>query len=196
MSVNRTIWCLALLVGVAMGGCATTEQFDPLSSVPSEPASAEVMIHPRDTLVVVVQNQPTSSGEFAVRSDGGVNLPTVGEVSAAGRTLGQVAADLRPRYAAVFTNASVNIEVTPAPIRVNVVGEVKTPASYELTRDRSVTAALAAAGWLTEFADRDRILVVRRNPHKRFRFSVHDITRPDDAVAQFRLLDGDVIVVE
>jgi hypothetical protein len=40
--------------------------------------------------------------------------------------------------------------------RVSVVGEVKTrsPATVALA------AALAAAGWLTEFADRDRIFVV------------------------------------
>jgi len=164
--------------------------------VPPEPAASDVVIHPRDTIVVIVQNQPTSSGEFAVRPDGGVNLPTIGEVSAAGRTLGQLTEELRPRYGAAFTNASVNVSVIPAPVRVNVVGEVKTPASYELSRDRSVTAALAAAGWLTEFADRDRILVIRRNPSKRFRFSVRDITKPNDTVAQFRLLDGDVIVVE
>ena len=196
MSVNRTNWCLALLVCVVMGACATTEQFDAVSSVPPEPAASDVVIHPRDTIVVIVQNQPTSSGEFAVRPDGGVNLPTIGEVSAAGRTLGQLTEELRPRYGAAFTNASVNVSVIPAPVRVNVVGEVKTPASYELSRDRSVTAALAAAGWLTEFADRDRILVIRRNPSKRFRFSVRDITKPNDTVAQFRLLDGDVIVVE
>ncbi len=196
MSVNRTYRFFALLVCVVMGGCATTEQFDAVSSVPPEPAAADVVIRPRDVVVVVVQNQPTSSGEFAVRPDGGVNLPTIGEVSAAGRTLAQLTDELRPRYNAVFTNASVNVSVTPAPIRVNVVGEVKAPASYELTRDRSVMAGLAAAGWLTEFADRDRILVIRRNPSKRFRFSVHDITRPNDTIAQFRLLDGDVIVVE
>ena len=49
----------------------------------------------------------------------------------------------------------------PAPIRINVVGQVKTPGSFELTRDRSVTAALAAAGWLNEFAGDDDVYVLR-----------------------------------
>jgi polysaccharide biosynthesis/export protein len=83
-----------------------------------------------------------------------------------------------------------------APIRVNVIGEVKTPATYELVRDRSVTAALAAAGWLTEFADRDRIFVVRREGSLRVRFRAQEITTSNPAVSRFRLSDGDVVVVE
>ena len=83
-----------------------------------------------------------------------------------------------------------------APIKVNVVGEVKTPAAYELTRDRTVAAALAAAGWLTEYADRERIFVVRHEGDMRIRFRAAEITSPDPAVARFRLSDGDVVVAE
>jgi hypothetical protein len=59
-----------------------------------------------------------------------------------------------------------------------------------------VAAALAAAGWLTEYADRDRIFVVRHEGDMRVRFRAREVTSPDPAVARFRLSDGDVVVAE
>jgi protein involved in polysaccharide export with SLBB domain len=80
---------------------------------------------------------------------------------------------------------------------VSVIGELKAPGSYELSRDRSVAAALAAAGWLGDFAGKDRIYVLRRGPKDlSVRFRVADITNPGPSTARFRLRDGDVVVVE
>jgi polysaccharide export outer membrane protein len=157
----------------------------------------EGLIHPRDTIVVSVRDQTAMSGEFVVRDDGGVLLPTMGEVTVAGRTPEAVREELHQRATSLVVRPAVAVSIARvAPIRVNVVGEVKAPASYELTRDRTVAAALAAAGWLTEFADRDRIFVVRREGELRVRFRAGEITALDPAVARFRLNDGDVVVVE
>jgi len=197
MALQRTHLLLALCLCLTIGGCATERPFVWVSDLPNTALQAETLVRPRDTLAIVVRDQAALSGEFVVREDGGVLLPTVGEVTAGGRTPSQIVAELQTRLASMFTNPSVTVSITQtAPIRVHVLGEVRTPSSYELTRDRSVTAALAAAGWLTEFADRDRIFVVRHDSDGRVRFRARDITAPNPAVARFRLNDGDVIVVE
>ena len=93
----------------------------------------------------------------------------------------------------------VSVSITKlAAIRVNVVGEVKTPGSYELTRGRGLIPALAAAGWLTEFADRDRIFVLRSEPggSQRIRFRARELTAAEPHASGFRLQDGDVVVVD
>jgi polysaccharide export outer membrane protein len=87
------------------------------------------------------------------------------------------------------------ITKTP-PIRVSVVGEVKTAGPQEMTRDRTLLAALAQAGWLTEFAHTDRVFVVRARSNERIRFRVRDITEAEPHAARFQLADGDVVVVE
>ena len=84
----------------------------------------------------------------------------------------------------------------PAPIRVNVVGEVKTPGTFELTRDRTVLGALSAAGWVTEFAKKEEIYVVRMSDKARIRFRLTDITSPTGPASRFRLRDGDSVIVE
>jgi len=197
MPLHRAHFLLAVSLCVTIGGCATERPFVWVADLPNTALQNESVVRPRDTLAVVVRDQAAMTGEFVVREDGGVLLPTIGEVAVGGRTPSQIAAELQTRLASMLAKPEVTVSITQtAPIRVHVVGEVRTPSSYELTRDRSVTAALAAAGWLTEFADRDRIFVVRHDSDGRVRFRARDITAPNPAVARFRLNDGDIVVVE
>jgi len=180
--------------------CAAERPFVWVQDVPSTLAQGEGdgMINPRDTIVVHVQDQPTLSGEFVVRDDGGYLEPTLGNVTVQGRTTSQVAVDVQNRLSGLIVSPRVTVSIARvAPIRVSVVGEVKTPGTYEFTRDRSVAGALAAAGWLTDFAAKNRIFVVRSVENRpRVRFRLQEITAPEAASARFRLRDGDVVVVE
>jgi polysaccharide export outer membrane protein len=166
---------------------------------PTSGGDVDGAIRPRDTIAVVVLDQPALSGEFVVHDDGAYFQPTLGNVVVQGRGVADVAAELRDRLKDLIVNARVTVSlVRVAPIRVSVVGEVKTPGQYELNRDRSVAGALALAGWLTDFAAKDRIFVARPggNQEIRIRFLVRDVTAPESRSARFRLRDGDVVVVE
>jgi polysaccharide biosynthesis/export protein len=190
------VWTLLLLPGT---GCAE-RPFVWIQDlpVPAAETPAEGVIHGRDTIVVAVRDQPSLSGEFVVRDDGGVLLPTIGDVVVEGRSPTEVAAEVGLRLKTIVTNASVTVSISKiAAIRVSVIGELKTPGSYELSRDRSVAAALAAAGWLGDFAAKDRIYVLRRGPRDlSVRIRVADLTNPGPSIVRFRLRDGDVVVVE
>jgi hypothetical protein len=66
-----------------------------------------------------------------------------------------------------------------------------------LTRDRRLSAALLAAGWLTDYAGDDRIFVTRMTgKHQRVRFRLRDLTTSEPHAASFLLLDGDLVFVE
>jgi polysaccharide export outer membrane protein len=105
---------------------------------------------------------------------------------------------LREKVKAVVVNPVVTVSmVKAAPIHVGVMGEVKNPGSYELSRDRRLSTALLAAGWTTEFAHDDRIFVLRpTGQHPRIRFRLRDLTTSEPHAAQFQLLDGDLISIE
>lgn len=199
MSINSSLFGLVLTsLLVAASGCATERPFVWAKDVPAAAAENQSLIHARDTILVHVQDQTTLSGEFVVREDGGYTHPALGNVYVDGKTPEQVAELIQLRLTNMVVNPRVTVSVARrGGARVNVVGEVKTPGPYELTRDRSVTAALAAAGWLTAFASSDRIFVVRAGEKDyRIRFSSRDLTSADPQTAQFRLRDGDVVVVE
>jgi polysaccharide export outer membrane protein len=188
------------LLALAVSGCATTNNGPFVWAQDLPPAAAEGpgTIHPRDTLSVVVLDQPSMSGDFVVHDDGTYMQPTLGNLKVQGKTAEQVTADLTARLKDMVVNPRVNVSIVHvATIKVSVVGEVKTPGSYELNRDRSVAGALAAAGWLTDFASKDRIFVVRPGANTpRVRFPVRDLTAPETRAGQFQLHDGDVVVVE
>ena len=178
-------------------GCAHDERFAWIEETPLKDPGSEAIIHPRDTILVEVQKQPTLSGEFVVRDDGHYAQPMVGSIHVADLTPGQVARGIAIALKDVVVTPVVSVWITKiSPIRVSVVGEIKTPGTYELTRDRSVLAVLALAGWLTEFAHNDRVFVVRAGTSERFRFRVRDITTAEPHAAQFQLADSDVVVVE
>jgi polysaccharide biosynthesis/export protein len=197
MRIRLAVLASLLAAPVAIG-CATPEQpFVWIANVRAPDLKPDGVIRPRDSIVVVVRDHNDLSGEFAVRDDGGILFPTIGDVHVGDKSIETLTTELHGRFSAVVVNPNVTISISKlAPIRVSVVGEVKTPATYELSRDRTVAAALAAAGWLTEFADRDRIFVVRRESDRRVRFRASEITSSEPAVARFRLGDGDVVVAE
>jgi polysaccharide export outer membrane protein len=186
---------LAALLGL---GCAHQQPFVWLHDLPAQPDPAQTIVQAGDTLLVEVAGQTALSGELVVREDGHFLQPMLGSVLAAGQTPAQIANTLDVRLKNLVTYPVVKVWlVRTAPIRVSVVGEVKTPGTYELQRERSLMAALAAAGWLTEFAHADRLFVVRNGASQtRLRFSASELTAAERAVADFRLLGGDVVVVE
>jgi polysaccharide export outer membrane protein len=190
-----------LAVGLALAmvlGCAGQRAFVWVQDF-AVSQDGPTTIEPRDTITVVVRNQPALSGEFAVGDEGQYSQPTVGAVSVAGRTTDAVAADLQVRLTGVLVDPKVAVAISKmSPIRVNVVGEVKTPGTFELPRGRGMVAALATAGWLTEFASKDRIFVIRKDGDRvqRIRFAAADLTAAEPHAITFRLRDGDTVVVE
>ncbi|MGD0835709.1 MAG: FHA domain-containing protein [Polyangia bacterium] len=189
---------LVLMLLVTFGpGCVREGQFIWAEDLPVPSPAAEPVISPRDTILVEVDRQPTLSGEFVVRDDGHYTQPMVGSIAVSGQTTRQVANAVASRLHSVVVSPLVSVWITKVhPVRVSVVGEVKTPGTYELVRDRNLLAALASAGWLTEFAHDDRIYVLRPSTTERIRFRLRDITTASPHAAQFQLSDTDVVDVE
>jgi polysaccharide export outer membrane protein len=187
---------LALAAATVLG-CAPSGPYVWVNNLTPQETPEEPVIAPRDTILVEVRNQATMSGEFAVREDGHYTQPLLGSVKVEGATPSAVAQMLGGLLRGMVTDPRVAVWISrPAPIRVNVVGEVKTPGTYELSRDRTVLGALSAAGWITEFAKKEDIFVVRMSDKQRVRFRVSDVTSPTGPSSRFRLRDGDAVIAE
>jgi polysaccharide export outer membrane protein len=197
-SATSVILAAALTLGAAALGCVTEHAFRWVQDLPDAPGDGAT-IEPRDTILVSVKNQPALSGEFVVGDRGEYSQPTLGAISVGGKTTTTVVAELQTSLTGVLVKPEVTVSIVKiAAVRVNVVGEVKTPGAYELTRSRGVMSALATAGWLSEFANKDRIFVIRTEGTaiQRIRFRAADLTAAEPHSIGFRLQDGDVVVVE
>jgi protein involved in polysaccharide export with SLBB domain len=189
---------LAVALVAAAAGCGNGLPYVWANDLPPAETGPDPVIQVRDTIQVDVSNQPTMSGEQLVRDDGHYNQTPVGSLLVAGLTTSDAARIIAMRLKGILQEPRVQVWVTrPAAARVNVVGEVRTPATYELTRDKSVLAALSAAGWLNEFGSKDRIFVVRPGERPlRVRFRLRDLMGQDSASSRFRLREGDTVIVE
>lgn len=123
----------------------------------------EYVIGPADVLEVAVWNNTLISRTVPVRPDGKISLPVLNDVQAAGLTPLQLQSFLTKALAGYIQTPEVSVLVREVhSFKVSVIGQVKTAGRYELTSRVTVLDALAMAGGLGEYADRGRIIILRR----------------------------------
>jgi len=203
--LKRGRLCLALVGALgASAGCAhRADRFVWVDQIPEPQVAAapgEYHLTAGDVVSVQVFNHSEMSGRARVREDGKLSIPLLGDVNADGRSPNELAHDIETTLGkqnlVVGTRVTVSLEER-APLRVAVLGEVAHPGLFALDPDAGVAEALASAGGFTEFAHRDRLFVIRRQPTQvRIRLTYEDLVRARGRAAQLRLRAGDVVVVE
>jgi len=180
-----------------LASCAASRPFVWIDQLPD--AGADVYrIAVGDRLSVVVNGQIALSGEFEVLPTGGYIQPVVGEIMVAGQSLGDAEAMLKEKLKNIVTNPVVTISVrTLRSLSINVLGEVRQPGTVLVPFGEGVLTVLARAGGITEFADANAIYVIRQVPElMRIRFRYRDLVGADPKSLEFKLYDGDIVVVE
>jgi polysaccharide export outer membrane protein len=147
---------------------------------------------------VVVYRQEGMTSRERVREDGKVSLPLIRDVQAAGLTTSELSEQIQNRLKDYINVPAVTVAVVETrPLVVPVLGEVAHPGQYTMEKGAGVLDALAAAGGFTEFAHRDRIFVLRRQPKlTRIRTTFEALSRGQGRAGALRLQAGDVVVVE
>jgi polysaccharide export outer membrane protein len=153
--------CLAQRPGAAQ---ATDKPgVNELPAASDRSGTPDYVIGSDDVLEIAVWNNTAITRTVPVRPDGKISLPLLNDVEAAGRTPMQLQASLTRALAAYIEVPEVSVIVREVhSFKVSVIGQVKTPGRYELTRRVTVLDVLAMSGGFTEFADRGGIVVLRR----------------------------------
>ena len=139
----------------------------PLLASPQPPTESaqelDYVIGPEDVLDIAVWDNTQLTRTVPVRPDGKISLPLLNDVKAAGLTPMQLRQCLTTALAPYIPTATVSVIVREVhSFKVTVIGEVKAPGRYELKSQSTVLDVLAMAGGLTAYADRSRIVVIRR----------------------------------
>lgn len=193
---------IALLLSLAAllaTGCAPAISAVNLREFTSAPEAPVVeRIGAGDLLAIRVWNSEQMTTRQRVRPDGTVVLFFMDSLPVAGLTPSAVAAEITRRLDGVFVapRVSVVVEESAASV-VTLLGEVRRPGSYPVTRPVSVLEAIALGSGLTEYAKRNRIILVRAGtPTLRVRLRYTELLQGDDRARGLVVRPGDVIVVE
>jgi polysaccharide biosynthesis/export protein len=158
--MKKIVAILYALAFLALVPVAAEAQPVPGGSVPG-PA---YRISPGDDLEVMVWGDERLQKVVRVLPDGSFGFPLVGQVMAAGLLPAElqrvITAALRPQYRDVVPQVTVTVK-NPNGYQFSVIGKVKSPGTFTPGRYVSALEAIGIAGGPTEFADVNRIRVVR-----------------------------------
>ena len=178
----------------------------PQSSTPQATARAaeavipgddgDYKIGPEDVLDISVWKNAELSRTVPVRPDGRVSLPLVNDIQAAGLTPSRLRQELTRRLSEYVPAPEVAVIVREVhSAKVSVVGAVRSPGRYEVRSPATVLELIALAQGFTDFASRDRIVVLRQNATPaRITFNYGKITSGAEQ-DNFFVQAGDIIVV-
>jgi len=132
---------------------------------------------------------------YLVDANGEIEFPKIGSMKVAGKQMGNVQKELELELANYLKDPAVSLRRLN--FRVTVIGEVSRPGIVQIPYDRmNILQALAQAGDLTIFAQRENILLVRETPQGKetVRLSLYDKSLLSSQY--YWLQSGDLIYVQ
>ena len=167
MCRHRYLIPLGLSLAIAGPVAGFTSQVEPRPDHSAGSIPQEYIIGAEDVVDVAVWNNAALSRTVPVRPDGKISLPLLNDLQAAGLTPMQLRDVVARALAPYVATPEVSVIVREVrSFKVAVVGEVKTPGRHELRSGATVLDMLALAGGLNEYADRGRIVILRKEGSK------------------------------
>ncbi len=155
---------------------------------------------PEDVLEISVWRNQDLSKVVAVRPDGRISLPLIGDVTAVGRTPSELTKSIATRLKEYKENPSVSIMVGEVnSYSIFVLGEVNRPGKYPLKSKTTLLQGITIAGGFTPIAARNKLVVFRFGENgdgdHRIKASYDDIVLRDGSQQNIELKPGDTLVV-
>lgn len=193
---------LAIPAASAAQTLAAVRASAPSPAAPSARATApwteqEYRLGPGDKLRVEVYREAQLSQSLQVRPDGRITLPLIGDIAATGRTPAELRDSIATSLREYVTNPVVTVIVQEAvAAQVYVIGEVFAPGAQVMQGPLTALQALAQAGGLKDFADKNDIRVLRKGTSgltQTIEFAYKDALK--GRVEPLYLQPGDTVVV-
>ena len=181
-----------------------TSKPGPTTGGPTSPASVSVpvatdfVIGAEDVLGVLFWREADFSGDVAVRPDGRITIPLLGDMVAAGVTPAALRDQIQSAATKFLTDPNVTVVVRQINSRkVFITGEIGAPGAYPLTGPRTVMQLISLAGGLSEFAKAESISILRQDQGRTraYSFNYKNVSQGKNVQQNIELLPGDTIVV-
>jgi polysaccharide biosynthesis/export protein len=179
----------------------------PVSTMPYQMAeksslivTKEYIIGPEDVLEITVWRNQDLSKVVAVRPDGRISMPLIGDVTAVGRTPSQLTEEIVSRLKEFKESPSIAIVVKEVnSYTVFILGEVQKPGKYPLKSKTTLLQGITIAGGFTPTAARNKMVLFRfvdnGTGDERMKASYDDIVLRDGSRQNVELKPGDTVVV-
>lgn len=133
---------------------------------------------------------------YIVNSEGDITMPVLGKIHVAGMTIEGLTDYLTGLISKDVVDPVVRVALVN--FKINVIGEVSEPKSIKVTRQKySILDALAECGDLTQYGQRENVIVMRQMPDGTISYQRLDLR--DASITSspyFYLTQNDVVYVQ
>jgi polysaccharide export outer membrane protein len=166
---------------------------DTQAQTPAPDTQQATMLSPGDSVRIVVWRKPEMSGDFIIAPDNTISHPLYRAVRVGGVPFTTAESNVRTFLGRFEQDPQFVVEPL---VRVAVSGEVGRPQVFAVRPETTIGEAVAQAGGPNQFAKRDRVRVLRRDPSGRQRELVISLLDPQSSSAAVRVHSGDQIVID
>ncbi|MEA2082756.1 MAG: polysaccharide biosynthesis/export family protein [Thermodesulfobacteriota bacterium] len=182
-------------------------QSEPLSAASSDSADharkssspdVEYKIGLGDIIEVQVWKEEELSRVLAVRIDGRISLPLIGDVVAAGKSTGELALDLEKQFSQLVGEPVVSVMLTDnRSQKYYIMGQIGEAGEFAIDYPITVVQAIARSKGFKEWADKSGITVLRReNGRERMiMFNYESFVKGRSPEQNILIMPGDTIIV-
>jgi polysaccharide export outer membrane protein len=198
--VRATVTAIAWTIAAGAGAPLIGQTREPAAAATAQPADAahDYVIGAGDVLAVRFWRRDDVSADVVVRPDGKISLLLLDDIPAAGLTPEQLRDRIVQKANLLFEDARVTIVVKEVNSRqVFITGLVARPGPYPLRRNLTILQLIATAGGLLDFANGERIGVVRTVNGRQigFPFNYKEVNNFKKLEQNIELQPGDTVVV-
>jgi polysaccharide biosynthesis/export protein len=133
-----------------------------------------------------------------VLPDGKISFPLIGIFRAAGKTVAELKHEMETEIVKYVPDPLLNVEVKQVnSMKIYVIGRVNKSDQFNLNGEVTVLQALSMAGGLNQFANKDKIRIIRQNKDKQMviPFKYNEVVENSAMEQNIKLQRGDVVVV-
>jgi polysaccharide export outer membrane protein len=212
----KGILLLSVILSAMMTfSCTTHRQLVYLKNVDSVSAESyypktrpEYKIQSRDIMYVKIYslneemsaliNQNETSlfiNGYTVSDSGNIEIPILGKVKVEGKTMDEAISAIRERADRYLKDATVIVKLIS--FKISVIGEVHRPGTYNnFNNQLTVLEAISMAGDITDYGNRQQVLVLRPTPQGTRSFRLNLTNSNILSSDGFFLLPNDIVYVE
>ena len=170
--------------------------------VPAVPGAivppSDYVIGPDDVLGIVFWREKELSADVVVRPDGKISLPLLDEIAVVGLTPAQLREKVMVEANKLVEDANATVVVKQINSRrVFITGAITKAGAYTLTGPMTVVQLIALAGGLVEFADGEKIKIMRteKGAPVALPFNYKLFSEGKDLAQNIPLKPGDTVIV-
>jgi polysaccharide export outer membrane protein len=158
----------------------------------------DYIIGPGDLLGISVWRDDSLTRSVVVLPDGKIQFPLIGEIVAGGKSVAQLKKEFVEKLSSYVVDADISVEVKQSnSLFIYIIGKVNSPGRQMLLADTTVLQALAMAGGLNPFAEKNDIKIFRQESERTlvYSFRYTQVVTGNFLDDNLLLKRGDVIVV-